>query len=353
MAATNKKKLTLPDGTIVDAQNPVIVSASRSTDLPAFYADWFFNRLEAGYSLWTNPFNGVPMYISYEDTRFIVFWSKNPEPLLNHLHKLKDKGIGCYVQYSLNNYDNEKYEPNVPPWEKRIDTFRRLVDKLDNKSVIWRNDPLLITDKIGIDELLYRLEKTGDVLKGYTEKLVFSFVDISSYSKVQKNMTRNGINYIEWNNTLMTTFAKELAMLNQKWGYNLATCAEAIDLELYGIEHNHCIDDELIARIAYKDKILMNHLGFEINMIRPTLMGTESAPVGSIPINSTTYAIRKKNNKDKGQRLHCGCAKSKDIGQYNTCKHFCVYCYANTGQKQVLRNYESHLKNQNETTITG
>ena len=353
MSVTSKKKLTLPNGTIVDAQTPVIVSASRSTDIPAFYADWFFNRLDAGFSLWTNPFNGTQMYISYEDTRFIVFWSKNPAPLLSHLHKLQERGIGCYIQYSLNNYDNERYEPNVPCWENRIDTFRRLVDKLGNKSVIWRNDPLLLTDKIGIDDLLFRLEKTGDALKGYTEKLVFSFVDISSYTKVEKNMTRSGIHYVEWNHGLMQNFAKELSILNQKWGYELATCAEELDLDTYGIKHNHCVDDELIAKIAPNDKILMKHLGFEINKLRPTLMGYESIPEGAILINSTTYAVRKKNNKDKGQRLHCGCIKSKDIGQYNTCKHFCVYCYANAGQKQVLRNFESHLRNQNATTITG
>ncbi len=353
MAATNKKTLLLQNGSVVEAQNPVIVSASRSTDIPAFYSDWFFKRLDIGYSVWTNPFNGVPIYITYEDTRFIVFWSKNPRPLLCHLHKLKERGIGCYIQYSLNNYEAEGYEPNVPSWTERIDTFRRLVDMLGKGCVIWRNDPLILTDKVGMDDLLLRLEKTGDALKGYTEKLVFSFVDISCYAKVAKNLQNGGIRFVEWNTGSMLAFAQELAKLNQKWGYSLATCAEAIDLDAYGIRHNHCVDEELIARIAYRDKKLMEHLGLEIKILRQTLMGDEKIPEGGIDLGGGLYAMRTKNNKDKGQRLHCGCIKSKDIGQYNTCKHFCVYCYANTGQKKVLENFEAHRRNQDASTITG
>ena len=353
MATELKKKLTLPDGTTVDAQYPVIVSASRSTDIPAFYADWFFHRLDIGYSEWTNPFNNVPMNVAYTDTRFIIFWSKNPRPLLNHLHKLKERGIGCYIQYSLNNYEAEGYEPYVPSWTERIDTFKRLVDKLGKGCVIWRNDPLILTDKVGIDALLLRLEKTGDALKGYTEKLVFSFVDIACYGKVAKNLKRSGIRYVEWNSESMLAFAKELAKLNQKWGYSLATCAEAIDLDVYGIRHNHCVDEELIARIAYKDKKLMEYLGLKINILQQTLIGDEKIPEGCIDLGGGRYAMRTKKNKDKGQRHHCGCIKSKDIGQYNTCKHFCVYCYANADQKRVLENYKQHQQNPDAATITG
>ena len=97
MATWAKQKLPRENGELVDMQVPILVSASRSTDIPAFYADWFFYRLDkAGYSAWTNPFNGVKSYVSYKDTRFIVFWSKNPKPLLRHLPILKQRGIGCY-----------------------------------------------------------------------------------------------------------------------------------------------------------------------------------------------------------------------------------------------------------------
>ena len=359
---TNKKELTLQDGTTVYALNPMVVSASRSTDIPAFYADWFFNRLDEGYSLWTNPFNGIKQYITYEDTRFIVFWSKNPRPLLNHLEKLNERNIGYYIQYSLNNYEQEGYEPNLPPYEERIDTFRKLVDKIGVGRVIWRNDPLMLTDKVSIDELLRRLEITGDNLKGYTKKLVFSFVDILNYRKVSNNLNKLGIKYINWTHDLMREFAKELEILNQKWHYTLATCSEFIDLSEYGIVKNKCIDDELIAKISYKDPILMNELGLEIykiNKIEKSLIPDYSMPKNSIPensiiINNNNYAKRKKNKvKDSGQREYCGCIKSKDIGQYNTCNHFCVYCYANSSKEIALRNYQLHQQNPNASDIIG
>ncbi|MBR6483300.1 MAG: DUF1848 family protein, partial [Bacteroidaceae bacterium] len=96
------RTITLENGNVVKATFPIVVSASRSTDIPAFYADWFFHRLNKGYSAWTNPFNGAKYYVSYEDTKFIVFWSKNPRPLLARLDELKEKGISCYIQYTLN-----------------------------------------------------------------------------------------------------------------------------------------------------------------------------------------------------------------------------------------------------------
>lgn len=366
--AASKKELKLPDGRIVQAFNPVIVSASRATDIPAFYADWFFQRLEVGYSLWTNPFNGVQSYVTYEDTKFIVFWSKNPRSLLQYLDRLKERQIGCYIQYSLNNYEKENYEPNVPPYTERIDTFRRLVDKLGPGSVIWRNDPLMLTDKIGMDELLRRLEQTGDNLLGYTEKLVFSFVDIEPYKKVKSNLNKLGIRYNDWTEELMKQFASELCSINKKWNYELATCAEKIDLSEYGIKHNHCIDGELIAKISKDDKKLMEYLGVKQNFSKNDnvkqgwLISDDQNPIKSKNVNeqlnSKIYdnddSKNKKNkNKDSGQRKSCGCIASKDIGEYNTCKHFCVYCYANAGQKKVIENYNLHKKNQNDINITG
>lgn len=197
MATWKHTDLTI-DGRLVKAQAPIIVSASRSTDIPAFYADWFFKRLEIGYSAWTNPFNGVKSYVSYDKTRFIIFWSKNPRPLLTHLDELKERGIGCYIQYSLNDYEEEKLEHGVPLLAVRIDTFKRLVDVLGFGSVVWRFDPLMLTDDIDIDKLLKKIENIGNQLKGYTEKLVFSFADIALYRKVKSNLEANGVPYHEW-----------------------------------------------------------------------------------------------------------------------------------------------------------
>lgn len=362
MATWEKINRATENGNIVSMQAPIIVSASRSTDIPAFYADWFFHRLNVGYSAWTNPFNGVKGYISYEKTKFIVFWSKNPRPLLPYLDELKQKDIVCYIQYTLNDYEVEGLEKGVKPLSERIDTFHRLVEKLGKGSVVWRFDPLILTDKIGIDELLKKIENIGDQLKGYTEKLVFSFADIASYRKVRSNLDRNGILYKEWDDDSMHEMASLLSKLNEKWGYELATCGEKIDLEPYNIQHNHCIDDRLIVRFGYRSQDLLKFLSTEIVNQEPVQQELFSfdgdnrnaaIPVDAILLDDGRYAIINKDNKDKGQREFCGCMKSKDIGEYNTCPHLCEYCYANTSKDVAIRNWKQHKENPYAETITG
>lgn len=296
-----KTQIQRENGEIVDAQAPVIVSASRSTDIPAFYADWFFHRLKVGYSAWTNPFNGVKSYVSYQDTRFIVFWSKNPRPLLKHLDYLKELNIGCYIQYTLNDYEKEGLERGVPKLSDRIDTFKRLVDKLGVGSVIWRFDPLMLTDTTDIDTLLGKIDNIGNQLKGYTEKLVFSYADIAIYRKVKSNLEKNGINSRDWTEDEMRELAEGLAKLNLSWGYTLATCGEKINLKPYGIDHNRCIDDAQIIRLAYYDKALMDFLKVKIHrMPSPSIFGeTESLPPDAIILPNNTYATRG-DNRDKG-----------------------------------------------------
>ena len=321
MASWSKSEITLKNELKVQAQKPIIVSASRSTDIPAFYADWFLYRLkEKGYSAWTNPFNGVKSYVSYADTRFIVFWSKNPRPLIESglLDYLKQRNIGCYVQYSMNDYEAEGLEKGVKPIEYRIETFKMLVDRLGKGAVVWRFDPLILTDTIDVDTLLEKIRRIGNELKNYTEKLVFSFADILEYSKVKRNLEKNGINYKVWTQEEMEDFASRLSSLNrhEEWNFKLATCGEKINIEKYGIEPNRCIDGDLITRIAWKDKELMKF-------------------------------------KDSGQRAACGCMAAKDIGEYNTCIHLCEYCYANTSKQAAERNYETHCQNRYSETITG
>ena len=126
MATWGKTDVVLESGETVSAQAPLIVSASRSTDIPAFYADWFMSRLRKGYVKWYNPFNGLPLYVSFAKTRLIVFWSKNPKPMLSHLDELDGICPNYYFQYTLNDYFDEGIEPRVPCFEDRIETFLRL-----------------------------------------------------------------------------------------------------------------------------------------------------------------------------------------------------------------------------------
>lgn len=340
--AKDKVIITRENGEQVEAQAPIIVSASRSTDIPAFYSNWFLYRLKAGYSAWTNPFNGVRSFVSYQNTRLIVFWSKNPKHLLDKdglLDYLANQGINCYVQFTLNDYVAEKLECGAPPVEERIKTFKALVDKLGKGKVIWRFDPLILTDKISVDDLLLKVKNIGDQLKGYTEKLVFSYADITIYKKVKANLEDNHINYREFNECDMIKFASGLQELNRDWGFTLATCGEKIDIEKYGIIHNKCIDDDLMIKYFSNDTKLMEHLGIEI--MEADLFSGEPK------------IIKKKNNKDKGQRHFCGCIASKDIGEYNTCAHLCEYCYANNSKAAALHNLSTHRTNPFAETITG
>lgn len=355
MATWAKIERPIKDGNIVSMQAPQIVSASRSTDIPAFYADWFFDRLQKGYSAWTNPFNGVKSYVSYENTRFIVFWSKNPRPLLQHLDYLKERHIGCYIQYTLNDYEKEKLERNVRPLSERIETFKLLVDKLGKGSVIWRFDPMILTDDISVDDLLEKVLNLGDQLKGYTEKLVFSYADILSYRNVKANLAKNYIPYHEWNEEQMEEFARRLCEMNreQGWNFQLATCGEKIDIKKYDILHNRCIDGDLIVRLAWEDKNLMEFMKVKIEDVpSPTLFGDPELPEGSILLPHNHYFISK-HRKDQGQRPFCECMASKDIGEYNTCPHLCEYCYANTTKQLALQNWEHHQENNFSDTITG
>ena len=353
MAQWQKIQIQRDNGMMAEAQAPVIISASRSTDIPAFYADWFFHRLKVGYSAWTNPFNGVKSFVSYEKCRFIVFWSKYPKPLLAHLDELKERNIGCYIQYTLNDYENEGLEKGVRPLNERIDTFKRLVDQLGKGRVIWRFDPLILTDQISIDDLMGKVENIGDQLQGYPEKLVFSYADIALYKKVKANLKNSHINYQEWTGLQMEEFARRLSELNQKWNYQLTTCGEKIDIEQYGIQHNRCVDDDLMIRFAHHDKVLMDFLGVEIKTIENSLFGTEPIPANVLKLSETQYAIKRKDNRDKGQRQFCGCIVSKDIGEYNTCAHLCEYCYANSSKEVALRNLQAHKVNPFSETIIG
>lgn len=341
----NKIIISRKNGEVVEASAPVIISASRSTDIPAFYAKWFINRLRAGYCVWYNPFNQKPMYISFAKTKVVVFWTKNPEPIIPYLHELDERGIHYYFQVTINDYEAEGFEPNVGPLGHRIEVFKRLSNLIGKEKVIWRFDPLILTRALTPRRLLNKIYHVGNELKGYTDKLVFSFVDVKDYRKVQSNLvketpyfTKEDVETAEPRGAQMEELVDGLAKLREHWkaagwGLTLATCGEKIDLDKYGIEHNRCIDGELMKRIFSDDEELVYYLNTG-KLPERDLFGT----VPPLPLKLKDAA----QMKDKGQRLVCGCMVSKDIGMYNTCRHFCVYCYANTSKEIVLKNKDRH-----------
>ena len=350
MIISEKITIRTDAGEEVEAMAPVIISASRSTDIPAFYAKWFFNRLAKGYCVWYNPFNQKPSYVSFERCKAVVFWTKNPEPIIPFLPELDRRGIHYYFQVTLNDYVREGFEPNVPSVEERVATFRRLAGLIGKERVIWRFDPLIVTRELTPRELLKRIWRVGNLLKGCTEKLVFSFVDVKAYRKVQSNLVKETTSFesgtvasAEMDEAGRREIVEGLVKIRAAWareGWNvtMATCGEDFDYGAYGIEHNRCIDGELMERVFGDDKALVYYLRTG-KLAEPDLFG-EMPPV----------PVERKNLKDKGQRKACGCMISKDIGMYNTCRHFCVYCYANTSKECVQKNAQKH-NDQSESII--
>jgi hypothetical protein len=312
---------------LAEAIAPVIVSASRATDIPAFYADWFMARLRRGYVRWENPHNRKSQYISFAKTRVVVFWSKNPRELMKYLQKLDARGMNYYFQFTLNDYEHDELEPGLPPLDTRITTFNDLAGMIGPDRVVWRFDPLVLSDTISVDALVSRIEAIGDRIHGSTRRLVFSFVDIGRYKKVCRKIQNTGFSRLrEFTPDEKIFFAEKLRALNIRWGLELFTCGEEIDLLPYGIHPGSCIDYELMERVFYSDRELMSFLHpKDQSRLIPPEPGSSSGPV-----------------KDPGQRQECGCHRSKDIGQYNTCMHNCVYCYANSSEENSGIQYERY-----------
>lgn len=296
---TEKVTLSRRSLAVGRTDHPLIISASRATDLPAFEAEWLRERLRAGYADRRNPFNGRLDRIAFDRARVFVFWSKNPAPLLPLLTEWDHRGISTIFHFTLNDYEREGWEPGVPPLEERIRTFERISERVGKARVIWRFDPLILSDGVTIAVLLDRIAALADRIRRWTEKLVFSFLDLERYGRVHRRVARADPSIREFREEEQRCFAEGLARLNRSWGLQLATCAEVGDLSLYGISHNRCVDDVLFRRLFSADHRLIEGLG----------------PPGSTP-------------KDPGQRSACGCVSSRDIGAYRTCRHGCLYCYA-------------------------
>ena len=290
---------------MIHDSNKYIVCASRRTDIPSYYSDWFFNRIKEKYVYVRNPMNisqVSKINLSAEFVDCIVFWSKNPEPMIDKLDLLKN--YKYYFQFTLTSYGAD-IEKNIPSKREKIfDTFKKLSDKIGDKKVIWRYDPIIITDKYSLGYHKKYFEKIAKTLSGYTEKCIISFMDI--YSKVKRNMKEIKFYDINKDNELIMELSKYISEVGKDCNIRIETCAEEIELKDFGIGHAKCIDDKLISEI----------IGYDI-----------------------------KTKKDKNQRLPCGCIESFDIGAYNTCLSKCVYCYANYSEDKIKEMVKKDDKN--------
>ena len=304
-----KITITTDTGERHPAIAPVIISASRSTDIPAFYGKWFLRRLESGYVRWNNPWSGKDLFVSLTHARLFVFWSKNPRPFFPVLDELDRRGIKYLFHFTVNDYEHEGLEPQVPRIEERIKTFKLLSARIGRQRLIWRFDPLVITGYCTTDRLIGRIEKIGNSIASSTDRLIISF--IAPYAKVSRNLHNAGIRLVPWDGISRDRMLQGIGKLCASWRLPVFTCADDTGGTNDGIMRGKCIDERHIER----------------------LWGADDAEL-------MRYLRNGGGVKDRGQRPLCRCIKSKDIGGYNTCGHLCAYCYANTSPERARRSME-------------
>ena len=308
---------------------PLVISASRTTDIPAFHAKWFMNRLRAGYCLWQNAFNAhQQQYVSFEKCQVFVFWSKNPQALMPCLSEIEERGYQYYFQYTLNDYEQEGLEPRIPKLAHRIATFQKLSERIGKHRIIWRFDPIIMGNTLTVESVLERIQRLADQLAPYTGKLVFSFLDL--YKKTENNLKKFDSRLRPPSDEEALRLVEGIVQINKSLisPLMLSTCAEKLDLHLLGIRHNKCVDPDLILRLCPTSPEIRNRYA------KPLLSQQGSL----LPL---AQALGNDDIKDVGQRTPCGCAPSKDIGRYNTCMHLCVYCYANQSETAVINGINS------------
>lgn len=279
----------------------MILSVSRRTDIPACYPDWFMRRLREGYAMVRSPFNlrqVSRVSLSREAVDCIVFWTKNPAPMLPHLPEIARMGYPCLFQVTLNPYGTD-VERALPPLHARVEAMRTLAGFLGPERVTWRYDPILLSADCTVDWHVRQFAALAQALEGCTERCVISFLDV--YDKIRRRLREQGLRAPE--EAEVRQIARALAQAAASHGMAIQTCAEHYDLSDLGVEHGTCIDGQVISRILGK------------------------------PL---------KLRRDAGQRSACGCVASVDVGAYNTCGNGCVYCYANFSPETTARQMAAH-----------
>ena len=277
----------------------MIIQTGMRTDIPAFFSEWFLNRIKEGFVLVRNPYNPkqVTRYSLYPDVvDLIAFCSKNPAPMLRHMNALKPYGQYWFV--TITPYGKE-IEPNVPAKEKVMEDFKSLSDMVGIDSMGWRYDPIFVDDEHSVEWHISEFEKMAASLSGYTKSCVISFIDI--YKKVERNFPL--AREVSKNDRI--TIGKEFIKIAKQYGMTIRPCAEGNDLAPYGADCSGCMT---------------------VNTFETALHAHLDVP-------------KRKNNQRNGQ---CACLLGVDIGAYDTCSHLCKYCYANTNAALVKENMKKH-----------
>lgn len=288
----------------------MIISASRRTDIPAFYAQWFVNRVRARYCAVPNPFNPqqvTRVSLAPADVDAVVFWTRNPRPLLRHLDELDDRGYRYYFQFTL--LRNPRWlDQNGPVFRGALDTFRRLADRIGPGRVIWRYDPIVFTSQTMVQFHVDAFGEIAAALRGSTRRAVISVM--TPYRKVQRRLDalerETGVRLAlddRQRKSCVENLARQFQQIAAANDMALVSCADETGLARYGVEAGKCVDDRLLREL---------------------------------------FSLDVPGTKDPGQRPACGCVPSRDIGMYDTCLFGCVYCYATSHFARARENYRLH-----------
>ena len=287
----------------------MIISASRRTDIPAFYAKWFMNRIRAGYCNVPNPFNTkqiTRVALSVQDVDAIVFWTRNPRPMFPFLTELDRCGYRHIFNFTILN-NPRVLDANSPDAGDSIRTFRELSDRIGADRLIWRYDPIVFSNLTNVDFHRWNFETIARSLEGYSRRCIISFVRVYRKSlRRLRNLAEQGLEIHDGTNSEIASLLQFLADTARQCGMEIFSCAQESDFSSYRIEAGKCIDGSYLSEL---------------------------------------FNVEVETRIDPYQRKHCGCDASKDIGMYDSCLFDCRYCYATSSHERAKINYRKHDAN--------
>jgi len=277
-----------------------IISASRRTDIPAFYSEWFLNRLRAGHCSYWHPFGKQWLHVSLlaDEVSGIVFWTKNLGPLLPHLPWVRER-YAFYVHFTINDHPRE-LEPGIIPSEQAIEQARQVSEAFGVDALVWRFDPIVCTQHTPFECVIDRFQGLAQRMTGLTNTCVISFM--SPYRRQARAFARAGLELQEPSAQQRVELSGQIAQAAQEHGMQLQACCND-DIVQGLVGKAHCIDPSRLVRV-----------GARIDKTVPR------AP----------------------SRDQCGCYRSVDIGAYDMCVGGCAYCYANQDHAKAEQNRHRH-----------
>ena len=285
----------------------MIINVGGRTDIVNYYTPWLMNRLSEGYAYSRNPFareNVYKLSLRPEDVDCLLFCSKNYQPILKHIGDIDEK-YNILCNYTITAYGKD-IEPKVPTINQSIKTLKRLSDIVGSNKILWRYDPILLTEKYTIEKHLETFEYIAEKISPLVYRCIFSFVDM--YKKLETNMPE----IIILNNNDKIEIAKNIGSIAKKHNMIIQTCATIEDFKQFGILQSGCMTSEILGNA-----------------------------------NNITF----KKVRHSGNRQGCKCIENRNIGDYDTCPNGCKYCYANKNPQIAQENYKKH--NPNDLMILG